>query len=302
MLRKLLLGILLISPVGLYPVLRHKHEEVPPPYVPTAVDPLTQDQRNLLLCFAIFPSQSFPVNLPWEPLRVIGQERSKALDDLAKNKPVEFLEASLDKYDKEVKGYRLLFLKQERVKDKLRPAEKIIIHFREEPFSVHFHWLEGIELARATMYVKGANDDKLVVRTNLPGGFRGPILKFPVDAPSAKATSRFPITEFGFRHAAKNTLKSMHDAQKRDKLNLKYEGIKLLKQVNRLCYVFVRDPYDPPEDDGIAKMTVYVDMESLLHVGYELRDIKGETIADYYFRDIELNPTFSEKQFTDKGL
>ncbi len=298
MFRKLLLAILLVAPLGLFPLLRHKEETVDPPYVPPVVDPLTQDQRNILACFAISPSQSFPMNLPWKPLFVIGEERSKMLEELARNKPVEFLQASLDKYDRDVKGYRLLFLKQERVKDKLRNPEEIVIHFREEPFSVHFKWLKGVELATATLYVKGENNDKLIVRPV----FLGFLMHYDVNSLSAKATSRFPITQFGFRQAAKNTLNSVYDAQKRDKLHLKYDGIKLLKQVDRLCYVLIRDPYDPPEDDGIAKMTIYIDMESLLHVGYELRDSKGETIADYYFRDIELNPTFNEKQFTNKGL
>jgi hypothetical protein len=39
-----------------------------------------------------------------------------------------------------------------------------------------------------------------------------------------------------------------------------------------------------------------------MQVGSVLLDAEGNLIAEYYFRDFELNPTFSEKQFTRENL
>jgi hypothetical protein len=33
-----------------------------------------------------------------------------------------------------------------------------------------------------------------------------------------------------------------------------------------------------------------------------LKDSDGKLIAEYFFHDIHLNPTFTEKQFTQKAL
>ena len=83
---------------------------------------------------------------------------------------------------------------------------------------------------------------------------------------------------------------------------MKYLGIERPKEVgNRLCYKFVRTPYDPPE--GLAKenlneLTIYIDMQTMMQVGSVLKDMEGKLIAEYFFREIELNPTFDEKQFT----
>src|SRR5205807_2321134 len=151
-------------------------------------------------------------------------------------------------------------------------------------------------------YVAGENDGKLQARSCL-FGIRGPIVSRPVDGPDAKATSRFPITEFGMYVGAKQTIDAMLAARERNALHVRYLGTERLKQVgNRLCYKFIRTPYNPPEADNVNELTVYIDQETLLQVGSTLRDPDGELIAEYFFRDIELNPTFDEKQFTSKAL
>ena len=41
---------------------------------------------------------------------------------------------------------------------------------------------------------------------------------------------------------------------------------------------------------------------TLLQAGSLLRDSDGNIIAEYFFRDVELNPEFDEKQFTRDKL
>ena len=42
--------------------------------------------------------------------------------------------------------------------------------------------------------------------------------------------------------------------------------------------------------------------ENWLAVGNVLKGVDGRLIGSYYFRDVELNPTFGQETFTLKGL
>lgn len=273
---KLLLGLLLLAPLAFYPFLRdttayNRHNQ----YIPPPEKPLTAEE-----------------------------EQSREMEKLAKNDPVKLLERGLERYQKEVQGYKLIFIKQEKVNDKLREAEVIRVHFREKPFSVHMNWIEGIDLCYRSLYVEGQNNNRIAVRPCLIGGIHGPILRRPLDAGDVKSSSRFPVTRFGLYAGAKGTLQSIHEAQEKGTLHLRYDGIERVEKAgHRPCYKLVRWKYDPPEEkEGLNELTIYIDQATLFQVGSILRDAKGEFIAEYFFRDIELNPTFDEKQFTEKTL
>src|SRR5258708_5548634 len=122
MIRKLLLGVLLFSPLGFYPLLRDNKplETIPPA---PARNPLQEDTQVALHTFTLLPGQAFPGCLPWEALRRIGEDQTREIDELVKKDPVKLLERGLERYKSEVKGYRCTFAKQERVKDTLREYE-----------------------------------------------------------------------------------------------------------------------------------------------------------------------------------
>jgi uncharacterized protein DUF1571 len=268
----LVLTLLVLSPLAFYPLLR---DSGPPQCVITG---------------------DCPRDVP-EPEKLTNE-------DLARTKPVEFLEFCLAEYDRKVTGgYRCHFVKQERVKGNLRDPEKLRANFRAKPFSVHMEWLEGAQFCVKSMYVESENDGKLLAASALFGVPTGITVARPVDAPDARATSRFPITEFGIRAGAVSTINAMKAAQARGTLHVSCEGIEAVAKLgDRPCYKLVRTPYDPPEDDNCYKLTIWIDCDTLLHVGSELIDVEGNLIAEYYFRDIELNPTFDEKQFTRAAL
>jgi hypothetical protein len=342
MVRKLLIGVLLLTPLGVYPFLRDSGIDHPAP--PRKPFQLAKNERLAMECFSAFPGLPFPGNLPWHAFEEIGEDQTQARYqlatrgffaapnqgfpgnvpwecllkisddpdyqmyqpeyrlDLARKDPVRFLEKSLERYVQDVRGYRLMFNKQERVQGKLRDPERILCHFKEKPFSVHMDWKEGAGLASKSLYVDGERKGKLAARLQF-AGIPGPKVERAVDDPSAKATSRFPITEFGMYHGAKRTLDSIHEARSRGRLHLRFDGVESVEKVGgRPCYKFTRDPYDPPEDDGLVMMYFYIDQETLFQVGSVLYDGKNQLIAEYYFRDIELNPTFDANQFTEKAL
>jgi hypothetical protein len=212
-----LLAVVLISPLALYPLLR---DSTPPP-------PL------------VIPEGKGP--------RDVNKEEKLTNEELAKKKPVEFLEFCLAEYEKKVTtGYRCHFIKQERVKGNLREPEKLRVNFRAKPFSVHMYWLEGADLCQASMYVEGENDGRLLARSML-FGIPGPIVARPLDAKDVQSTSRFPISQFGMKAGMESTLASMKKAKAKGTLHVSYEGIESPEKVGgRPCYKLVRTPYDPP--------------------------------------------------------
>ena len=70
---------------------------------------------------------------------------------LAKTDPVAFIEACIRRYDREVKGYRCVMHKQERLDGKVAAVGGDRLQFREKPFSVLMDWREGARLAQKTL-------------------------------------------------------------------------------------------------------------------------------------------------------
>ncbi len=298
--RKLLLVLLLLSPLAFYFFLRGTDSGTDIEPIPTS--PLTPDQHLVMGCFALFPGQTFPGSIPWEPFRKIGQQESRALEELAESDPVAFLEKCLYRYEAEVQSYRCIFDKRERVKGKLLHKEKILVHFRAKPFSVHMDWKVRKDIIPIkTLYVEGENDGLMVVRPFFPVV---PLKHVKIDDDNAKATSRFDITNFGMGAGARNTLNSMRKARAEGELYLTYEGIMKVPEVgNRFCYKFIRAPHVPPEPpDDVNELIIYIDLVTQLQVGSVLLDPHGNLLAEYFFHDIEVNPKFDAKQFTTKAL
>ena len=201
-------------------------------------------RQYILGSFAVLPGQGFPASYPLGPLQHVGHNDLYPLEILLHYQPILLLEAGLAKYEAEVSGYAATFLKQEKVGGKLLPREKLHIHFREEPFSVHMRWLEGAIAAQAVLYVKGENGDKMIAK---PRGISFLTVSRDKDGSDAKATSRYTIDHFGIYLGQKRTVATMRKAQERGELHVRYEGlVKVPELNNRLCYKFIRSPYRPP--------------------------------------------------------
>jgi hypothetical protein len=224
------------------------------------------------------------------------------MERLARTDPVAFLENCLRRYNRTVKGYTCILQKQERIDGKLQRTEVIEAAFREEPFSVLMKWKQGARQADAMLYVKGENDDQMLV---LPSGlfrFVGVVRRNPL-GPEAKEASRYPVTEFGIKVGMQRTLASWQRARKQGILHVEFLGVKRVPEAgNRSCWVLRRTGYKKPEEDGITQLTIYVDCENWLQVGSILKGAEGQLIGEYFFRDIHLNPDFKPGTFTREGL
>ncbi len=259
-------------------------------------------RQEFLAGLAATPTLPFPANLPWAVVRQVAVRREQAIEHLIKEQPTVFLQMCLDRYDLEVQGYSCTLHKRERMFGKLKPLEIIEAHFREQPFSVFMNWKQGAGKAQRVLYVSGENHDKMLVR---PAGLAGAfgIFTRDVNAPDARASGRYLIDNFGIKLGTVRTLRAMLKAKERGALHVKYEGIFQVPEAgDRLCYKLVRTPYEPVEDEGVFELTVYLDTENWLQVGSILKDPQGKLIAEYFFRDLRLNPKFKDKQFQRGAL
>ena len=221
----------------------------------------------------------------------------------ARTDPVELLRLCLLEYQKAgIKGYSCTFAMHERVKGKLKQPEVIEAWFKEEPFSVFMHWKEGAELAAASLYVANEHDGKVCVRPQLAFAKVAGWVKRAPDGAEAKDTSRYRITEFGVRCGTERTYKAWKALRdKGAKLNVEYLGKRKVEDVGgRDCHV-IRRYCDPPEEEGLTEITLFIDAETWFQVGSVLM-AKDNLIGQYFFRDIVLNPSFDDKQFKPETL
>jgi hypothetical protein len=225
-----------------------------------------------------------------------------AMEKLAREDPIAFLEHCLRRYQREVKGYSLTMQKQERIGGHLQKKEIMEVQFREEPYSVLMRWTEGMRLVERSLYVEGENDNKVVVR---PAGLAAVFVKVVTrdpDGAEAKQAGRYTIKEFGLRKGTDRTLTSWKEGKERGDLTIQYLGEKKVKEAgDRVCWA-LRRLVAKPAADGVTDLTIFVDKETWLQVGSILKGAEGELIADYFFRDIKLNPEFKKDQFTRKVI
>jgi len=217
--------------------------------------------------------------------------------------PVTFLEKCLQRYDQRgVRGYRLIFHKQERLNGELQPSEEIEVFFREQPHSVFLRWLRGQRRANSVLYVEGENDGMMLAN---PAGLAGRFVKVVARDPEgeeARQSGRYSLKEFGLKKTAQRTLRACKAAREKGTLRLEYLGVRQVREAgDRWCYSF-RRTCSPVEGDGVAEVLFYIDKETGVQVGSSLKGAAGQLIGDYFYRDIQFNPEFKPNQFDRSAL
>jgi hypothetical protein len=220
-------------------------------------------------------------------------------DAMPVDDPIGFLKECIRKFDeRNVSGYEMIMLKQERLGGQLQPSEEIDVRYRTKPHSVVLKWLKGQRKANIALFVEGENKNMILIN---PAGIAGRLVKVVERDPEgedAKQSGRYSMREFGLRATMTRTLDGFERAKARGALHVDYLGILKVKELNdRLCYAFKRT--DPePQEDGFTEITVYIDKETWMQVGTLLKAPDGKVIAEYLFRDVKLNPPFKPEQFT----
>ena len=233
---------------------------------------------------------------------------------LAEADPLAALEASIQRYRRDVQSFTALFCKQERIGGKLRPEETIRVAFRDEPYAVWMMWITGGGTASATVYARGENEGKMLVQVPVLGAR-------PTDPRGflPRQSARYSIEEFGLVQSSKRTLAAWKAMSVRGELKTEYLGRKAIPQLDgQVCHVIRRhcptdeiDAYAPGDDNAVSaknqtdafrSVTIYLHAESWLQLGTELRREDGELAGAYWFRELVPNPKLPANQFTAAAM
>jgi hypothetical protein len=226
----------------------------------------------------------------------------QTLRSQAQADPIAFLESCLRRYLRDVKGYTCLLAKRECIAGHLMEPELVEVAFREQPHSVLMHWVKGARRVETVLYVEGENQGQALIQLKWPLSLVGLVQRDP-EGQDARDNGRYPLSYFGLRYGTERVLGTWYRARRRGSLHVTYLGTQAVPQLGgRACHVLHRSGYDWPEDDGITDLVMYIDCETWLQVGTVLHGASGELIAEYFLRDVKLNPRFPAGTFTRQSL
>jgi len=195
--------------------------------------------------------------------------------------------------------YRLTFYRQERGNLFLRMGtmEEMKARFRKEPFSVKFDWNNPDSDYFESVYVAGANNDKLMVRQRK--GFFGmapKVLVLNVSDPVTWGKSKNPITNFGLAQVTGRTLKPFEDPEVVKVMTIKYQGVVDLDPMHSPAHYLL---IERPKIEGLdyTRQDFYIDAETNLPAGTDLWLPNGLLDARYRYADVDTNISFSNNDF-----
>lgn len=173
---------------------------------------------------------------------------------------------------------------------------------------------------RATLFserpkAEGGLDGK-VVTWRPDARFQKESFAVPPNNDLAKGQSRFCIRDAGLYRSMLRTHEAWKARRAAGEFRFDYLGKQTHPKLGRECFVIRRlcprvevDAFElggtatgDPQHEGFTEVTVYIDAERWLQIGSELyRTGAGDSrvlIGAYYFRDVQLNPTFAADTFT----
>ncbi|HJZ59755.1 MAG TPA: hypothetical protein VKE74_32735 [Gemmataceae bacterium] len=257
-------------------------------------------------------------------------------EHLAKTDPVAMLARCLDRYQREVKGgFTATLEKAELVLGKPHPTGIIRIAARDE-FADHpglrpqvrMVWTSGFPKdpilgfeIHATL-LSEKPDGAYEIVTWRPSAVRKQ-MAVAVNGAEARGQSRYCMRDAGIYRGTLRTYEVWKARQAAGQLKTEYLGKRPEEKVGgRVCHVVRRtcprpevdafevggQPSADPKEidrDGFTEVTIMIDAERWLQVGIVIKrtDVTPERlIGEYYFRDVELNPTFRADTFTVEAM
>ena len=227
-------------------------------------------------------------------------------DELARSDPWALARRGRQRYQRDVRDYTCVFLKQERIDGKLRKAEEIEIRYREDPKTIYMIWKRNADQAKRVLFEDTpgfVNEQGEKLAHVEPAGALIRLIVsdilMPIHGKRARQSSRRFIDEFGFRATLELLDHYNQLATDRGLLDLHYAGEGEVD--GRPTYKTVRYlPYEGP--DGIwpdAKMVMHLDKEWLLPTAvYSYADREGkELLGSYVHTQVKLNPDLDSSAF-----
>lgn len=227
------------------------------------------------------------------------QQIKKNADAIVKTDPQKFLQYCLDYYNRTVQDFTCIFIKKELLGGKMSKTQKMSVKFRDKPFSVFVKWELNPIVASKILYIKGQNDNKMLVQ---PSGWAGLLVwghvVRPINSPDTYKTSQKTIDQFGFKNILMMVIKTNKMATKHGDINIKYVGDS--KIGNSKTYVIERI-ISKNSKQTVAKLILHIDKKNLLPIAVYCYDRSQKLTAKYISLDVKINVGLTDKHFTPKN-
>lgn len=230
-----------------------------------------------------------------------AEQRVKETSERIQQDPVAYLRDVLKRCEA-LSAYRLMFIRQERLGliPVLNKPERIAVRFREKPFSVKFDFPDETSDYIESVYVAGANNDKLIVRERrgmlgLPPTIR---IVNPMDAVIFGRSKR-PITDFGLTKMVGRTLTTIDKPPKGEPAKISYEGIVTLEQTGVTAHHLVILRATTLESP-CPKQDLWIDVATDLPAGTRLVLPNDATDGLYLYYDVKADTSLSDADFQVK--
>jgi len=235
---------------------------------------------------------TFPpgVNPPAETTPV--EQQPVVTPDLAEKRFGELLKAAADKVAA-ARDFHCVLVRREVVDGELKPEETLDFTQRLEPHALRLEWIGKVYKGRKMAYVKGANDNKVLVRL---GGITGrlKVWRFAPHSDMIKAYSRYTPDVAGYNNLIERMVRVHKTARSAGTLavTMSEPGIRSGRNVQRFGLTF-----SGLTDVDASGMTVWFDLDSSLPVHTIMRDVSGRMVEDYDWRHIELDRGLAADDF-----
>lgn len=251
----------------------------------------------------------------WRPnsptLLAAERETAEPFEKRIRRDPLSALIEARDLHLRHVKDYQCTLIKQEALPSGMSEEQEIDVKFRQEPYSVLFHWRRNPGLADRVLYVKdrwvdtGAEDpddrDLAVCQPGPVARLLVKSLKQPIHGKLAKRTSRRSLDEFGFTRALDLLIKYCQKAKADGVLKLEFCGESRFD--GRPVWVIRRHLPYTGEDGGYPDKLaeILIDKEYRVPVAVycfseNAKDPK-HLLGKYEYRNIKLHAGLSNADF-----
>ena len=226
-----------------------------------------------------------------------GEALAERIVELAQGDHIELLEWCQERYQNSVKDYTTRFYKQERLKGKLKKAERVSVQFMEKPFSVLMKWEKNAGRTDKLLFVEGKNDGKMLVH---PTGFFSWIksVKREPWGKDAKKSGLKSCEKFGFYRSMESMLGVYRKAREKGELETKYVG---RTEVDERPCVQVERLLPKGKGYPAARLVVDFDLEYGLPTRVSSYDWEGRLVSQYRYTEVKFNTGLTEDDFTAKA-
>jgi outer membrane lipoprotein-sorting protein len=197
-----------------------------------------------------------------------------------------------------VKDYTATFMRREVLRGKQRPEETISLKFRE-PLQVYMRWLSGSAKDREAIFVKGRDNDKVLVHE--PGWLSGRFtVVLPPDGSSIMGRSRHPFDEIGIGRVIDLIVATFEKANQTGELEMRDLGA--TREDGREMRVIEGIlPKDPAKNYYCYRAIVTIDEGWKLPVTVKVYDWNDKLVEHYRYSNIQINPGLTDLDFSTEN-